>query len=370
MGKIFDEVFKFTNMCYVPLNFYLNNEKIETNSSINNFDYFEKDNSLELSIFCLPKKERYETRTFYKNQLADNTLSILFLEFNLNIHKNKASEVLTLNRNKIQSEYYNTLIPDFFRSSFSIITQNFDKIFKNEEQKAIGSMYLHYYSNTHEFLKEVDISKFNQWEKLKISIDNEEKEILQLLNKIEKLTLIDRQMPNKDEYTLDNEHLSIITHLGYPAFHYTKFFLKKIQEKLFVNNIEYKEKGREITFSKESNVLINNDDYQKIIKSSHWYHSRQMIPCLDKYSKLRLKDSAHKGYVSHYDIGIPYPKMLSPFVYIEEDNNKKELKIKLTEDLYKWVYENRYDEKVKLNEIKSEYKRFVEEFDNISTNQE
>ncbi|KAA6330676.1 hypothetical protein EZS27_020649, partial [termite gut metagenome] len=366
IGKIFDEVFKFANMCYVPLNFYFNREEIATNNNTNKFNYFDEENALELNVYCGKKEESYRTTTYYKNQPIDNSLNISFLGFSVNIHKNKASEVLTLNRNKIKSEYYSQLMPDIFKSSFSIITKHFYKIFDSEEKKAIGSMYLHYYYETCSDFQNFDISRFNQWEKLKIQVGKEEKEISQLINEIDSLKLIDsgaQRYPNKDEYDLNCKDLSIKTHLGYPAFHYTDFFLQKIKEKLFFNNIEYKEKEKEITFSKSSEISINTENYKKILNSCHFYHStRQFVPCLDKYSKLKLKDNVYKAYVSNYRIYLPYSKMLSPFVSIEDNDCKNKIEVKLTDKLYQWVYENRYDEKTKLEEIKSTYNSFTKEF--------
>jgi hypothetical protein len=72
----------------------------------------------------------------------------------------KASKVLTLNRNKIRPEYNNNLYEDLMFSAFKTLTTNFDTIFKEESDKAIGSMFLNYYSRE-EAVKQFDVSSYN-----------------------------------------------------------------------------------------------------------------------------------------------------------------------------------------------------------------
>jgi hypothetical protein len=54
-------------------------------------------------------------------------------------------------------------------SAFKIIVEYFDDIFKSEEEKGIGSMFLYFYSEN-EIVNKYDISPFKYWEKLKIII--------------------------------------------------------------------------------------------------------------------------------------------------------------------------------------------------------
>ena len=106
-------------------------------------------------------------------------------------------------------------------------------------------------------------------------------------------------------------------------------------------------------------ILINT--------KSNYYSSRSIIPCIEKYFTLRLKDDAHESYVYHYQfdyyLNLQYPKMLSPYISVEDENDKTELKIVLNEKLYEWVYKNRYDEKTTIEEIKDCYQKFIKEYE-------
>jgi hypothetical protein len=106
LGKIFDEIFDFSSKCYFPIELYIEVEKIETNSvHEQKFHFFDPSNSLEFNILFGKKEESYMTFTYFKNQKAENNLRLEFLGFEINIHQEKASEVLTLNRNKIKPDF-------------------------------------------------------------------------------------------------------------------------------------------------------------------------------------------------------------------------------------------------------------------------
>src|SRR5690606_25114407 len=109
-GKVFDEIFDFTSKSHIPIKLFLNGIEIETHNNKNKFKYFEKENSLELNIHLREKENNGSVITYYKNQKTENSLKSMFLGFELNIHKDKASTVLELNRNKIRPEYNGELI--------------------------------------------------------------------------------------------------------------------------------------------------------------------------------------------------------------------------------------------------------------------
>src|SRR5690606_19865173 len=128
--------------------------------------------------------------TYYKNQKAENSLKTKFLGFELNIHKDQASTVLELNRNKVRPEYHHELNRQFFTSSFKVITENFDSIFESIETKCMGSMFLNYYHEQYDFLKSFDVKKFDQWENLEINVSETIYKIKDLLNDIDILKVV------------------------------------------------------------------------------------------------------------------------------------------------------------------------------------
>ncbi|MCL2598017.1 MAG: ATP-binding protein [Paludibacter sp.] len=370
MGKVFDEIFDFTNKSCIPINLTLAGKPIPTkNDSSDNFDFFDSDNMLELNIGCNKKDEKYNKSVFYKNQnvakIPYSITSIKFLWIALNIHKDKATKVLTLNRNEIRPEYSSELYKDVLVSSFRIITKNFDKIFESDEQKSMGSMFLCHYHNYFDYLKEFDIKKFDHWKTLKINIDSQEKEMEKLINEIENVTITKSGNFRNDEYELNQKELIIKLYDFHCANDYTYFLLEKLIES---NSFAfYKTNDKEILFKKEKQKSpIPDDKLKEILKKGYSHYARDIIPCIERYFKLRLKNDAFIPYVNRdyflYDINLPYPKMVSPYISIETDYRNSHWEVKLNDKLYNWVYENRYDEKTTLEEIKKAYDEFVKEF--------
>lgn len=374
LGKVFDEIFDFTSKSHIPIKLFLNEKEIETHKNKNNFKYFEKENSLELNIYSGVKEDSWRVITYYKNQKAENSLKTMFLGFELNIHKDKASNVLGLNRNKIKSEYNKKLNRQFFTSSFKVITENFNSIFKEEEFESLASMFLNYYYEQFDFLNAFDVKKFNQWENLKIKIGNKDYKIKELLSEIDSLKLIyDRRINYHfgDVYEIKNKELSISLGGGSPSYDYTTFLLSKFSEVMnSIQKVEDIEKNvKQIIYSKKAQGNpVEESEIKRILinTKNNYYSSRLIIPCIEKYFKLRLKEDAYEAYVYHYRfdyyLNFQYPKMLSPYISVEDGDNKTELQLAINEKLYDWVFKNRYDTKTTLKEIKEDYQKFIDEY--------
>lgn len=376
LGKVFDEIIDFSSKCYLPIELYIKNEKIETYSvEKQKFQFFDPTNSLEFSIHFGKKEEKYQTITYYKNQIADNNLRFEFLGFSINIHQEKASEVLTLNRNKIKSDFHDKLYYQLLDSSFKIIIENFNDIFKTEEEKGIGSMFLFFYSEN-DVVRKYDVSPFKYWESLKINIGETSYEMKKLLENIKTLKLIydnTIKVNNEDVYNIVDNTLEITLSGGYPSFEYTKFLLHKAGD--YFTSVSKSESKihnvKEITFSKEKQSSpILETDLIKILtntKKGYVHSARVFIPCLEKFFSLRIKDNARKSFVYHYvidnNIYLAFPKMISPFIHEENAEEKSVLKVVINEKLIDWVYENRYENKTTKEEIRNAYNKFLLEYD-------
>ena len=304
-----------------------------------------------------------------------NSWNIDFLSFEINIHKEKASQVLTLNRNKINPEYEDELIKQFFTTSYKIIIDNFDSIFITPQLKSVGSMYLHFYHKYYD-LKKYDITRFNQWQDFEININDQIITLKKLLDLIDKFKLIyERKIPSlyNDQYKLNGKELEIILRGGHPSFDYTKFLLFKIQEEFssFCKTNASNAENEEIIFTKEmqaSPIKINELPFIiESLKNKYPYSARAIIPCVEEYFILRLRKEAHISYVRNYmfdsNVYIPYPKMLSPYVRELKKDEKIELKEVLNEKLFEWVFQNRYDINTTKEQIIEGYKSFCKSID-------
>jgi len=382
LGMIIDEILAFEFASIIPIYFTINEENFNFFKKDNNnfFKYFESKNSLEFNI---SSRSNRGITTYYKNQHIENNFrSTLFIGFDINIHKEKASEILTLNRNKLKSESKNKLFKEILESAFILIVNNFDDIFKSTEQKQFGSLFLEYYYQNYDELKSFDISKFTHWKSYNLRIQNDnEISLINLINETKSLRLIFNSKKSdyqNDSYSYDNHILTMESSSSTVNSSISQFIFSQLESKITkIIDFDYgKNEGLnfiEFSFEATDNDFVEEDKFKEILKKTiKWNRSsRKMIPCLKKYSKLRLKDDAYFDYVyafnfSHY-IDIVYPKMVSPFVVEESDGDVLESRYKcsvvLNENLYDWVFENRYDPSTKKDEIIESYKNFTEEFD-------
>ena len=377
LGKVRDEIFNFASKSYIPIKLIVDDDHINTSSDRSpQFDFFEEENSLELNFHFDKKEQNGGFSSYYKNQKVENGLFLRFLDIECNIHKDKASKVLTLNRNKIRPEYNNTLYEDLMYSTFELLTTKFDDIFKEEEGKAIGSMFLNFYSKQ-KIVEKFDISKYNHWEKLKINVGKKEMTFKSLLDSIESLKIIYDHPTGfkfRDLFTLLNEkELTIQTRRGILSYDYTHFFLYKACDKVFTSFLKDTNPTSnvvEVLYTKEKQTSpIKKEGLEKILNNQlkeNYFSSRTIIPCLEEFFSLRLKDDAFISHVYQYrfddHIYLPCPKMLSPFVYEEYEERKYRLNEVLNDKIYDWVFENRYDSETTKEKITESYSLFIETF--------
>jgi hypothetical protein len=375
LGKVLDEIFDFAHKSYLPIKLNIDKDKIETRTGkLKQFDYFDEENSLELKIHFGYITNRWRVFTYYKNQKAENNISMKFLGLEVNIHKDKASRVLTLNRNKIKPEYNSELQTQIFNSLFKLFTTGFDKIFKTNEQKVLGSMFLDFYSGI-EYLKEFDTNPYKQWEKLKINVGNKDLELKKLLHSINTLKLIYDNRINiaiGDVYELKGKELTLTLKGGSASFDYTDFFLFKASDHFtsIKKTTNPENNLREVLFTKTNQKSpITKEELLNVINNlrNGLYSARVIIPCIEEYFNLRIKDDAYKSYLHHYrfdsNIYLPFPKMLSPYLVEEIDDRKRILKLELNEKSLDWVYKNRYDDQTTKEEIIKAYDKFIGEID-------
>ena len=105
IAKIVDEIGKFAYASFVPIHIKIDDqdEVILNRGGVNTFDYFVEDEGLELSITSTKNKDN---RVYYRNQIVSKCrLPFDFLSFRINILSGDAKDILTLNRDDLQSKY-------------------------------------------------------------------------------------------------------------------------------------------------------------------------------------------------------------------------------------------------------------------------
>lgn len=374
-AEIVDEIIKFSSNCYFPILLVFDDETLEL-SRINNkpFKYFDKQSSLEFNIYPNVMGTN-RTITYYKNQVAKNNFFINFIGLAVNIHQDKASEVLTLNRNEIKKEYLNTLSPILFEALFRTITNHFND-FTSEEQIYL-SMFLHYYNAKN--LENSSITQYENWKYHKILIDGIEYSIEDLL-KLDTITIryCKDNIPNQTikRYSVQDNSLTIELKNGHIDNEITTFLLFKANESFSaIRSSEENETYKKVVFlsKEEQKNPYSQEDFTKIIQSlidTSSFTARVFLPCMiEEYNSLRLKGEAFAPWV-HYHSSLSttfqMPKMLSPYVVKREDA-KTTLEVLTNDKLLEWVHQNRYYTSTTKEDIKNSYKTFIEDYNKIIT---
>lgn len=375
LGKIVDEIFNFADKCYIPIKLKVDEGNIEITSSPEKFEYFDVENAIELNIYC-GDNYRSKCQTFYKNQKTESKLHLYFLGFEVNIHKDKASKVLTLNRNKIQSEYEEEFEKYFLISVFRIVTERFYEIFTSNECQWRASMFLHFYSNN-SFLKDFNINQFMQWKQVEITIGDGTKTINDLLSSTQEIILISdyNRYEDNEIYYFDDNNLKISINKFGSISDNTRFLMSRIKYsfKSFQLSTDIENNSRNIIVSNNEQCCpISRFELLKIIeshKNNSANSARITVPCLDNFSTLRIKDNIYKSYVQHCFLddkiqllGLTYPKMVSPFIRQEGEDGNNILKKVVNENLINWVCENRFDNNTTKKDIEKAYEEFCAMF--------
>jgi len=365
IASLIDNIALFSMKNYIPLDLIFNDEHIikKEKNSMNNFNYFSQKNSLELSCSFDNCFSIYNNQVFYKNQFIEkNHLNTMkFIAFDINILNDDASKVLTIDRDEIRKKYLKKLNKKISKSIYEYIISEYEKIFKNKQQKVIASFFLNYY-----FFDELkkDGLVFDEWKNYNIECDDKSSISLgDLFNKVDKIIFIDipPTMENSnriDKYILKNKVLKILV---YQHDNNITDFIKKILF-LFFKSVKFNIEKNQKTFLKKEYINPIKKKYllKLLSKLNHYYWKRAKIPCHNKYIKLRLEKSAWKPYLSQINVqaySLSAPAMLSP--YFIKDNN--ELEYRVSDKVIDWVYNNRYDKTTTKQEIEDTYKIFEQD---------
>ena len=374
IGKVIDEICNYSLIGRIPIYLYFNDEKIQTNTNNTHFKYFDTENQIELNINPNIKT----TNLYYKDRLIKTAdLRFNYIGLEINIHKDKASTVLELNREKIRDDYKNKLAIDCMYSAYKIITSNFDEIFEKDEEKIAGSMFLDYYQFEHDSLQKFDLSRFKHWENYKLSIDNKNESIKDLLSTTNDIHIEQNMNVINIYYNIPNitinrnkeDEITIKYNSPNTNAIQLDFFLHKFcQQNANIIQNELTNEKNTITISRnEQKYTEDNTNLCYIInKCRNTLYTRYIIPCLDKYSKLKLKPEAWKEYIYEYSFNrnlvTQSPKMLCPYIKTNDNKDEYPIKISLNQEVYDWVYTNRNDTNTTLDDIINGYNDFIKDF--------
>ncbi|UOQ75093.1 HD domain-containing protein [Hymenobacter cellulosilyticus] len=374
IGKIIDEVISFSDKAYLPVQLIVEGDRLDDIKEVNSFEFYDSSTNTEISVFNNNARRYHSLISYYKGQVFENGINdLLFLRFEINIHKDNAYDVLTLNRNKIKDEYYPILKKDLLSSSFKLITTIYNDI-EDNNSKIDASMYLHFYAND-KMKKKYDLSKYDDWRNYKVEVDGEVMLYGDLFDSIKVLKIVTgmNKDPEKEFFALSDHELTIhIVGDSYANSLYTHFFVNQVSKAFQEINTSITEDGRRmlVLYRDHANrELMNLDGVKRVIRRREIYGSRTTVPCPSDFFELRLKEKSHIPYLGHYRIDhnalqlATYPEMVFPYVLERKGKYKYQYVKSINEKLYNWIYENRFDKSTSKEQIINAYDRFCSQID-------
>ena len=375
IGKIIDHISRFAEKTMFPINLRVDNRNFPMTTSEKKFDYYVKENDLELTISADPdpRTHNMQCETYYKNQAAKNNFCFEYLILEVNILKIDAKEILSLDRNTIKQEYEEKLWTQIFESILIVLKESFDTVFKTELEKQIGSMFLHSYASLVE--KTINLKQFQHWRSYKIKLKNgESKKLGEIFTNITSTEIRISEMAHNtkpDEYSIENDTFKIKID-GHGFNKITSFIILIAQKHFqFIKEIvpsENNVRKTTILIKEEPEAIIPIDLFYKVfsqhLKLRSTSSCRQFIPCNKSYDALYLKPDFNPHYSNIYYMidGFNWEceYMVSPYIV-----KQKELVLSNIEKLIEWTFENRLKQETTKKEIEAAYKTFIKDTENI-----
>lgn len=367
IAKIIDEIKEFAYACYIPISIQMEDEKeLNLNTSINKFDYTEEKYGLELSI----SSSKYNSNIFYRNQIVSKArFEIKYLSFQINILSGDAKNILTLDRNSIQSEYYPTLRNNVINAAFDILNQHWTTKKFDDETKKYASMFMDVYLSEEQ--KKLFSYNLDDWKRIIVGDDSLTKSIEEILNYKTIFFEINRSYYSEkmklEEF--DSKLKLICSTHNSELFNFILYKYNTKSIKFYTDNdkgiyveLEYCEGHCE----NPKIEIVNWEIWFKQYLSNNHY-ARNLMPCVDKYRNLRIKEKSITTWFRDVTLGMlrhDYPQMVCPYMKCSANSSicwHNKLKLSISDKLYQFVYDNRYDERVTMEQIKDTYKQFIDD---------
>ena len=370
IAKINDEIHKFAYASYIPIHVKKDNQNEEIiKNNENQFEYFIAKEGLELSISA--SNGHNNNRIYFRNQIVSKgSLSFYFLSFQVNILSGDAKEVLTLNRDDIQFNYYNKLLKKVKDATFDVLSKHYNDL--DNDLKKYASMFIESYSTDEQRRSLFGTITFDDWKNLIVYGNKTIDDILKYdsifyRKNVSYLGDMKLQPQNDKLEIIVNPYQSEL--LNFIVYKFGSHKLRFYSEEIGNNKITYIE-------LKKGNPEVIIEDWKEWFNLylSNIHYARNLMPCIEKYKSLRIKDvevfSGSRDFTFNINIQ-DYPKMVCPYIRVSNKGDfygHNKLKVYLPDKLYKFVYDNRFDESVNMEQIKETYQQFLEDMNQYVQN--
>lgn len=373
IGKIQDEILKFAQYSLIPITMEI--DKIiynlpynNSNSEINSI--FFDDLGIDISLKEETQYNKYTSLDiYYRNQPVElKSFHIPFFGASINILKDDASKVVTLNRNEIQNEYRRGLISDITKAILRLILEKYESL--SGDQKYYASMFIELKKN---YISQ-DIHKYNYsptWGSFELeyknetTIENDKITINDLFEQYDNIEIVQNPLYNYNLLFKKNNK-SILIESNQSNTDIIDFLSFILKEKY--HYIEYNTSGI-IIKKNESNKLYISDFkkwFIKYVKNSHY--ARGLMPCNPDFNNLAIDYSDWFDF-TFSGFNIKYPVMICPYIRIYDDLNlfhsSNKLEFKVTDEVVDLTFKHLLNKQITKNEVKDLYKLFKEKYDPI-----
>lgn len=388
IGKLIDAIYEFSQASYqkIKLNMDGSGEKIINDRTDIKFPYYSERTNLAVSINGVENNSLIwdnNCSVFYRNQPVANPFGFNFLKISVNILGGNAKDVLTLDRNNINNQYYDKLYKDTISTAIEyLLKEKFSEM--PEDQKPFASAFAYIYHGFSE-IENYNSKISTEWTNFPIKIRENQKEnqirIGDLIKKIDSLAIAKSEYPmiNIYEEKPDKNLIVYTNDFGVCLDSNDLVLLYKTCSKLF--------KGLSYFGRKEVEYILHKTKQLPLIDKNGWKSwflnvypknnstARGIIPCNPEYIKLAIKDDCTIPYSNNLGIMkyFLYPKMVSPYIIVERLEASLEKSSLLTETiavnlkevvsdkLIDFVFNHRKDESVTKDEIRATYKKFIKD---------
>lgn len=375
IGKIGDEIIQFANYSMIPIAFTIDGieyvlQRQADKENIENCIFYE-DLGIEIQLGNAVVDENCHTITnvHYRNQPVEcKNLHIPFWGSNVNILKDDATKVVTLNRNQIQRDYKEGLHKDIIVAILRTLLQQYDKL--EGVTKYCASMFIE--MNRQYMLEDMDSKYIPSWECFELKYYLKEQNLFQHITIKDLLEdcveiIVSRNSLCKYELLFKKETEDILIDSSKINSDVINFLCYILKEKY--HYIEYTSNG--ILIKERENAPVYISDFKRWF--SHYisrnHYARDLMPCSPKYSKLAVDnidwfDSTFDGFY------IKYPVMICPYIREYNDSNNifsssSRLEYSISDKVIDLTFEHLTTKGVTKEDIKSLYELFKEDFEAV-----
>lgn len=372
--KVMDEVIRFANGTFIPVEFSLEGEKKKFFSNKTRIEFGDIDDETGLQLFMdkTISLSGYitDSKVYFRNQwVRDYNPYIPFLTFHINILKGSAKNLLTLNRNRIRSEQEPALNDDIKKTIIKFLNKKIESF--DMSRKQLAAMFI---ENYRDFILEkniTDIRERDYWKKYELSLKKENSdqnknfslEKLLTANSIEHI----KRFAEADKLIFD--------------FGAEKYTISIEYDELvgcvceFLQNMAQKQ-GYHLLFKKGGFVLnrkncdIIDDTHETREDIMYNYlkkeeRARGAFPCGSKYAILEVDSIIFPKYIYEDYYYLNYPRMICPYIRkydIEHPDEAICLEYDIDNKVLNTVYENRRNKNITKEQIKDAYNEFKKEW--------